>query len=317
MAKPAMRPRLGRGLNALINGGSDSPDDVTAHNVRESAGPITISPTAPPQADTPWRMVDVNDVTPNPHQPRRDMNPDALAELAASIKSNGVIQPIVVRANGTGYELIAGERRLRAAKLAGITSLPAIVRETDAYTQAQLALVENIHRADLNPIERATAYQSLLDQLGLTQAELASRVGEQRSSVANFLRLLSLTPAVRQRVVDGQITLGHAKLLAGISYTDQQERLAKLTVDQELTVRNLERLITSPSDTKPAAATPQPAAHLKELETSMTRQVGLRVQVKSAAKKGRGRVIIHYNTLDQFDELTKRLGVNLNDQETS
>ncbi|HEY0008159.1 MAG TPA: ParB/RepB/Spo0J family partition protein [Tepidisphaeraceae bacterium] len=293
---------------------------MASNNHVEEAPPAAhpAAPTAEPspteRPDTPWRMIAVSAVRANPHQPRRVMDEAALAELADSIKTNGIIQPIVVRLNGNEYELIAGERRLRAAKLANLTEVPALVRQADAYSQAQLALVENIHRTDLNPIERAQAYQSLLDQLGLTQAELATRLGEQRSSVANFLRLLSLTEATRTLLQAGRLTLGHAKILAGISDTMEQERLAQLCADQELTVRNLERLIdpNAPQPTPKALPTQTPA-HLKALEASFTQQIGLRVQVKAAKKKGRGRLVIHYNTLDQFDHLTKRLGVNVDD----
>ena len=166
-----------------------------------------------------------------------------MAELAASLKHNGIIQPIVVRQVGQTFELIAGERRWRAAKLANLKAIPAIVREVDTYTQAQMALVENIQRETLNPMDRARAYQVLMTQLGTTQAELAVRLGEDRSSIANHLRLLELGDAVRQYVTVGQLSLGHAKLLASIADTQLQEQLAKRVVNQELSVRNLEKLI--------------------------------------------------------------------------
>src|SRR4029434_6962211 len=141
---------------------------------------------------------------------RSRMNEASIAELAASLKSTGLVQPIIVRQHNGGYQLIAGERRLRAAKLAGLKTLPAIVREVDNFTQAQMALVENIQREDLNPIDRAQSYRALMDQLGLTQAELAGRLGEERSSVANYLRLLELAEPVRDLVRDGKLSMGHA-----------------------------------------------------------------------------------------------------------
>ena len=250
------------------------------------------------------------EVTPNPHQPRRQFEAAALAELAASLKSNGVIQPIVVRRVENRYELVAGERRLRAAKLAGMPTIPAILREVDSFTQAQMALVENIHRADLNPIERAAAYKSLIGQLGLTQAELANRLGEDRSTVANFLRLLDLAEPVRAMIRDGRLSLGHAKVLAGVSDILEQERLANLVVSQGLSVRNLERLVQSATPPAPGRATKSsPTAHLQDLEKSFARQLGMRVQIRSGANKSKGRVVIHYGSLDQFDQLLEKLGI--------
>jgi ParB family chromosome partitioning protein len=254
-------------------------------------------------------------IVPNPHQPRRDFDSAGLNDLAASIRATGIIQPIIVKPVATGYELIAGERRWRAAILAELATIPAIVRDVDGFTQAQMALVENIQRQDLNAIERAMAYQALIDQLGLTQAELAGRLGEERSSIANFLRLLSLTEDVRALVREGRLSFGHAKLLAGVTDAAEQLRLANLALDQGLSVRNLERLIQSPAEsTKPVEQTPQkmPTAHVADLERSLSRQMGMRVQVKTAAK-GRGRLTIHYASLDQFDQLMERLGVKTED----
>lgn len=236
------------------------------------------------------------------------MNQESLTELANSLKANGLLQPVLVRPVENGYQLIAGERRFRAAQQAGLTQIPALVRETDPYTQAQLALIENIHREDLNPIERALGYQDLMTKLGLTQVELSMRLNEQRSTIANHLRLLELAEPVRDWIRDGLLTVGHAKILAGITDPDEQVRLAKLCVDQGLSVRNLERVIANRSS--PPVVTPVPvSAHMKDLETTLSRELGLRVQVRGAAKKGR--VIIHYTNLDQFDELMKRLNVQL------
>lgn len=311
MSKQSNRPRLGRGLSSLL---SVSGEDVSASSgdSMDQAGSegVTASGATPPPA-TPWRMIELTAITANPHQPRRSWNDASLADLAGSLKTNGLIQPVVVRAVGNAYQLIAGERRFRAAKLAGLTHIPAILRDVDSYTQAQLALVENIHREDLNPIERAEAYQQILSQLGLTQAELATRLGEQRSSIANFLRLLDLSEAVRTLVRDAKLTLGHAKVLAGVSDPAEQERLANLCVNQDLSVRNLERLIEAPPapPSSPGSSADTQSAHQRDLEATLSRQLGLRVQVRGQGKKGR--VTIHYNDLDQFDELIKKLGVEL------
>ncbi len=236
-----------------------------------------------------------------------------IAELAASLKATGVIQPIVVRREGDHYELIAGERRWRAARQAGFTSVPAIVRDVDRLTQAQMALVENVQRENLNPIDRAAAYRTLTRQLGLTQVELATRLGEDRSTIANFLRLLELPEPVQALVSEGKLSHGHAKLLAGVTDILQQERLAKLVVAQELSVRNLERMIqgTSPATTGGHQAPTGRSAHLVDLEKNLSRQLGMRIEVRSAGQsKSKGKLIVHYANLDQFDDLLARLGLS-------
>ncbi len=306
------KSRLGRGLSSLM-GISSAPADAPVDPVYVDV-PGPAAPAAPAVDEGRAAEIPIDLVKPNPHQPRRDFDEVALNELAASIKTNGIIQPIVVRKlpDDQGYELIAGERRLRAAKLVGLTTISAVLREADRYTQAQLALVENIQRSDLNPIDRAQGYKTLCGELGLTATELATRLGEDRSTVANHLRLLDLQEVVRTLVRDGKLSFGHAKVLGGVQDPAEQVRLAELCVSQELSVRNLERILTSA--TEPAAAKTDkqlPSAHLKQVELSMTKQIGLRVQVRAGAKKGRGKVVIHYNSLDEFDTLVSKLGVTL------
>ncbi|HEV8607067.1 MAG TPA: ParB/RepB/Spo0J family partition protein [Tepidisphaeraceae bacterium] len=301
------KPRLGRGLSSLI---SISELPVEAEIKPKPA----VTPTSHPPSPTPQTNpteIPLAQIQPNPHQPRRSFDESTLVDLAASIKSTGLIQPILVRKVGQQYQLIAGERRLRAAKLAGLSTIPALLRDIDTVTQAQMALIENIQREDLNPIDRAQGYRALIDQLGLTQAELAGRLGEDRSSIANFLRLLDLSDSVKTMVRDGRLSVGHAKLIAGISDILEQERLANLVLLQGLSVRNLERAIKEGPrhDTKKTAPT-GPAAHLQDLEKTISRQLGLRIQLRAAAKKGKGRLIIHYASLDQFDELLARLKVS-------
>ncbi|HEX8524834.1 MAG TPA: ParB/RepB/Spo0J family partition protein [Tepidisphaeraceae bacterium] len=281
--------------------------------VAEGGGPQTPPATHNPTVTTHDSKIPVADIVPNPHQPRREFNEQSLTDLAASLKSNGLIQPIIVRKVEGRYQLVAGERRLRAAKLAGLTEIPAIVRDVDAFTQAQLALVENIHREDLNVMDRAIAYRSLMDQLGLTQAELAQRLGEDRSSIANHLRLIELAEPVKQLLRENKLSLGHAKLLAGVTDILEQERLAQLAVSQDLSVRNLERLIANPSAPPPAKPRTVSSPHLQQLEKSFARQLGMRVQIRSTAKKSKGKVIIHYASLDQFDQLLSKLGVQSDD----
>jgi ParB family transcriptional regulator, chromosome partitioning protein len=323
MAEQKAKSRLGRGLSSLISIAAPieaevppldlSPSDTTAR--ARIASPPDVAPGTPAAPATPGvrpTELPLTAIAPNPHQPRRAFDDAGLADLAASMKSNGVIQPIVVRQvadsvpGAETYQLIAGERRFRAAKLAGLDTIPAIVRDVDSFTQAQMALVENIQREDLNPLDRAQGYRALLDQLGLTQAELAARLGEDRSSIANFLRLLDLSPPVQALVREGRLSVGHAKLLVGAERSEQ-ERLANLVVAQELSVRNLERLLSGAPVTPAAKASPV-SAHVQDLEKTLARQLGMRVQVKSM-KKGKGRLVIHYASLDQFDELLGRLGV--------
>jgi ParB family transcriptional regulator, chromosome partitioning protein len=302
------KPRLGRGLSSLISV-SDLPVE---REIATNAEQIESHAPSKVEGGTPSSLeISLDQITPNPHQPRRQFSESALADLAASIRTNGLVQPIIVRRLDTGgYQLIAGERRWRAAKLANLPTIPAIVRSADSFTQAQLALVENIHREDLNPMDRASAYRALIDQLGLTQVELANRIGEDRSSVANFLRLLDLAEPVRQLIRDGQLSLGHAKVIAGVTDILEQQRLANLAATQGLSVRNLERLVQSPAAPPPASRTrSEPSAHVQDLEKSFARHLGMRVQIRPSAAKGKGRVVIHYASLDQFDTLLSRLGI--------
>lgn len=299
------KSRLGRGLSSLISI-SALPVEAVVASAAPASGD-TGAPVTAPNAGAPL-LIAIDLIRPNPHQPRKTLNEATIAELAASMKTSGIIQPLVVRRSGEAYELIAGQRRWRAAKLAGLAEVPVFVRDVDSYTQAQMALVENIQREDLNPIERAQGYRSLMDQLGLTQAELSTRMGEDRSSIANFLRLLDLAEPVRNMIRDGHLTLGHAKLLAGVADILEQQRLAETVVAQGLSVRNLERMLQSAGESAPARKAPAASAHLVDLEKNLTRQLGMRIQVRSSTK-GRGRLILHYASLDQFDDLIGKLGL--------
>ena len=309
------RPRLGRGLSTLISVSAPLPvehdiSDSVAHpdalleGITNSPADVIARPASPSE-------IPLAAISPNPHQPRKKFSESSLAELAASLKSTGLIQPIVVRKVGDAFQLIAGERRWRAAKLAGLNTVQAIIREVDGYTQAQMALVENIQRENLNPLDRAAAYRSLLNQLGATQAELATRLGEDRSSIANHLRLLDLPESVQTNIADNSLTFGHAKVLASVPSAPEQERLAKLCVAQDLSVRALERIIAGGTVPTKTAAAPATSAHLQDIEKSVTRQLGMRVQVRNTSPKGKGRLVIHYASLDQFDELMNRLNIQL------
>jgi ParB family transcriptional regulator, chromosome partitioning protein len=296
------KSRLGRGLGSLI---SMPPEG------NEPAIAVEIPVASDMPASSVGRIIDIpiESIVPNPHQPRRVMSESGVAELAASLKSTGLIQPIVVRKISTGYELIAGERRWRAARTAGFHSIPGIVKDADSFAQAQMALVENIQRENLNPIDRASAYKSLIEKLGLTQAELAQRLGEDRSGIANHLRLLDLVDPVQALIRDGKLQLGHGKVLAGISQKLDQERLALMAASQDMSVRRLEELVANRAQTSAASAA-NSSAYLTDLERNISRQLGLKVNIRTARnKKGKGRLIIHYNTLDEFDRITGMLGV--------
>jgi len=301
------KPRLGRGLSSLISVSSLPVEAEIGVHPPAAAAVRETQPMQSAQALGGPLLIPIDAIRPNPHQPRKTVNEAGIAELAASLKSSGIIQPLVVRRANIGYEMITGQRRWQAAKMAGMTEVPAIIRDVDSYTQAQMALVENIQREDLNPIERAQGYRTLMDQLGLTQAELAARMGEDRSGIANYLRLLDLAEPVKVMVRDGRLSLGHAKLLAGISDILEQQRLAEMVVVQDLSVRNLERVIQQGSNGSPVRKPQVLSPHLLDLEKSLTRQLGMRVQVRSRSK-GRGRLILHYTSLDQFDDILQKLG---------
>jgi ParB family transcriptional regulator, chromosome partitioning protein len=300
---PKVRSRLGRGLSSLISVSTDTFVDPPIDVLERVEG-------KPSTEGGLGREIPVAEISANPNQPRRSFDDALISQLAQSLKASGLIQPIVVRAIEGGYQLIAGERRLRAARLAGFVTIPAIIREVDPMTQAQMALVENIQREDLNPLDRASAYKSLLEQLGLTQSELAGRLGEERSTIANHVRLLDLPDSVQQMVRSSTLSLGHAKLLAGVDDPLEQERLAKLVTAQELSVRNLERLLQQRTNEAPTMRAASPTAYITELEKTISRHLGMRTQVHRGTK-GKGRLVIHYASLDQFDQLIGKLGVEV------
>jgi len=244
------------------------------------------------------------DIEPNPGQPRRRFDEEALAALAESIRTHGVLQPIAVRKNADGiYTIIAGERRWRAARLAGLSEIPALVLEADDRRAAQLALVENLQREDLNPIEEAQGLQTLMEQYGMTQEAAAAAVGRSRPAVANALRLLALPDAVRQMVIEGTLSGGHARTLLALPDAAQMEQAAQLCVQEEMSVRELEqfvrRLCKPQSDENPTDTIA--VDYAKELSQRLTSQLGRRVTVKNRGKKGR--LEIEYYNNEDLDSL--------------
>jgi ParB family chromosome partitioning protein len=313
------RSRLGRGLSSLLSVSEPAappavPDVPAEVPLVESGAPDSASHPPTVAESKELREIEVAKVSPNSQQPRRQFDDESLKSLAESIRAAGIIQPIIVRQIGDGYQLVAGERRWRAARIAGITHIPAIVRSIDPLEQAQLALIENIHREDLNPVDRALAYRSMLTSLGLTHQELANKLGEERSSIANYLRLIDLEGSVRNMVAAGILSFGHAKLLAGIDNPAEQLRLANRVISDQLSVRSLEKLLKS-IETEPEAPAPptSPNAHIADLERRLSRDLQMRTEVRQAGKAGKGRVVIHYASLDQFDQLLQRLSIRIDD----
>lgn len=263
-----------------------------------------------PQPDEQVEWLPLTAVHASPYQPRRQFDPAALANLTASIKRAGVVQPIIVRqplAGVANYELIAGERRLRAAGAAGLTRIPAIVRVMDDATMMEVAVLENLQREDLTPLEEATAYQSLMDQLQLTQAELASRLGKSRPYIANYLRLLGLPPAVKKLLAAGQLSMGQARTLLGEPDPRRLVALAHRAVQEGLTVRQLERIVKRGTG-KHRRARPATSPYLREAERQLQGQLGARVQVKENQRGGR--IEIPYGSSAELNRLLAQLGVH-------
>lgn len=251
-------------------------------------------------------MIPLDQILPNRYQPRTTFVEAELEELAKSVKEHGVLQPIVVRRKGDGmYELIAGERRFRAAKIAGMTTIPALVRNSNDEKSLAVALVENIQRQNLNPMEEAKAYSRLMGEFGLTQDLVSRSVGKDRSSIANILRLLSLPKAVQQFIESGSISLGHAKVLAGLSTAEAQLQLAQKIVSEQLSVRQIEQFISGQKkDRGPRSKKGEPH-RFRNLEEQFRKRLGTKVQVKAGTRGGQ--LIIHYFSDDELDRITSMI----------
>ncbi|MGE5590270.1 MAG: ParB/RepB/Spo0J family partition protein [Bacillota bacterium] len=236
------------------------------------------------------REIDVALVKPNPFQPRRQFDQEKLEELAASIREHGVVQPVVVRSKGEGFEIVAGERRWRASRMAGLKTLPAVVKEFTEREVMEIALIENLQREDLNPIEEAEAYDKLIREFGLTQEDLARRLGKSRSQVANTMRLLHLPEVVRRSVAEGKVSMGHAKVLLSVAETKRQEALARAIQEKGLSVRETEVLLqrekAAPKPNRGGRkATRDPS--LSSLEAELGERFGTVVRIVNGDSKGR------------------------------
>jgi ParB family chromosome partitioning protein len=257
-------------------------------------------------------MIPIADVRPNRHQPRRAFDEESLRGLADSIESAGLMQPIVIRPEPAGgFEIVAGERRWRAAQLLGLPTIPAVVREIDDRTAAEWSLVENLQREDLNPLERSEAFQRLIDEFGLTHQEVADRVGLQRSSVTNHLRLLELDESTQEALRSGRLGMGHGRALLSLTNIQERSRLGQRAAAGGWSVRELERRIRGRQPGGAASPPPAPSphrAHLEDLQRRLGEHLGTKVRIESGRKKGEGRLIVSFYSLDEFEGLLRRIG---------
>ena len=284
------RPALGRGMAALLS----------------NAAP----PPSAPVASLPGRAVlqlPVEAVERNPNQPRKRFDDAKLEELAASIREHGVVEPILVRREGGKYRILAGERRWRAAQRAGLREVPALVREATDRQAFELALVENIQRADLNAIEEAEAYEVLASSFGLTQEEISARVGKERSTVANALRLLKLPEEVRDAVREDQLDMGHARALLGLTHADEMKKLAQRAIREGLSVRALEALIRGLGKKPAAKNSPAESASTRDLAARLQRHLGARCRIVQKTAKT-GKLEVEYTSLDELDGILSKIG---------
>ena len=327
-ATRARSPRLGKGLSALltqtvkIKPPTESQKEVTLENSVDA--PQMDAKSDIPAGDQVVYLA-IAKVIPNPGQPRKYFDEEALAGLAQSIKTDGIMQPVIVRPgeNGT-FQIVAGERRWRASQIAELETLPVIIRELTDQQAAQWSLVENLQREDLNPIERAKAFEHLIRAFELNHAQVAERVGVQRPTISNYLRLLDLPSQVQQLILDCELSNGQAKCIAGLSDPNQQLALAKKAVAQSISVRQLEKRV-SEMNRKTEQGEQQPAydpnqittlgkrAHIVDLQQQISQQLGTKVKVSPGRKKGSGSLTLDFYSLDQFDNILHKLGVDLSD----
>jgi ParB family chromosome partitioning protein len=324
--------RLGRGLEALLGRSLDEPTQNYADGPAPVGQPayaaepsLTGEPTSTISSsydaavmgidDQGQKWLDLGVIEPNPYQPRRKFDEVEIADLADSIREHGVLQPLVVRRVGERFELVAGERRLRAAQAAGWRRVPVQLRDFTDQQTAEVAIVENVQRSDLNAIEKATGFQRYLDQFGGTQEDLARRVNIDRSTVANLIRLLELPESVKQMVVDGELTQGHARALLSLGDESRQVSLARRATSEGLSVRKVEQevqdLLASPTedsfrvvgaDGVSRKATATRGEQLAYLEQELQRAIGVKVQLTQNAK-GKGKITLHFTSADEFERL--------------
>lgn len=332
--KPQKQKRLGRGLSSLLS--TEAPVSVPppAHTTPPAAA---VPPTAPAQVSEPATAPDatpkpsqssselqyiaLSSIVPNKFQPRTRFDDAELEALATSIAHSGVMQPIVVRPSDAGFELIAGERRWRAAQRAKLSEIPAVVRDLEDRDAAEWALVENTQRSDLSPVEKAKACAALQQNFGLNQSEIGERVGLDRASVSNLIRLLDLDGDILELIDEGKLGLGHGKALLGIQNAEQRMTLARRAAEEELSVRETERLsklpAAAPTDAPNNTSTQAPSRvppELADLERQLTDHLGTKVKVKARAGGHKGKIEIPFASLDHFDGIMSVIGFTLKDE---
>lgn len=305
--KKVKRSHLGRGLESLLGAVSSASESIQSEEKMER------SPIFPPDVrmGISQSEIPVSKIKANPYQPRTVWKEEELNGLADSIRENGVIQPILVRKMGENYEIIAGERRFRATCKVGLETIPALVRAATDEEMLELALVENIHRSDLNAIERAKAYQQFLKAFSLNQTEAAQKLGEDRSVVANYLRLLDLPQDLQTMLSNDQLSMGHARALLALPSDELRRKLANRAMAGRLSVREVERLVRKyfegSQEAKPEKH--QKETHIIDLEKQLQTILGTKVNIQPKKKGIRGQIIIDYYSLDDFERLTERMGL--------
>lgn len=290
---------LGKGLGALLGG--DIGEEAEIQRV-ESAVPMEKVVEVPKEIYLKLSLIE-----PNREQPRKEFNQEQLEELAESIRQYGVLQPIIVQKNGSTYEIIAGERRWRAAKMAGLKEVPAIIRDYDKQRKMEISLIENVQRADLNPIEEALAYQQLIEEFGLKQEEIAERVSKNRVTITNSLRLLKLDKRVQEFLIQGQISNGHARALLPLENGDQQFAAAELVIKNQLSVRDVEKLVKSilkPRKEKEKADEKDISFIFRDLEERMKSIMGTKVMIHRK-DKSKGRIEIEYYSEAELERIVE------------
>ncbi len=291
MVKSSKEPKkrgLGRGLEALFD---ETPQVQETEEITE---------------------ISLDEIRPNPYQPRKTFDNKSLKELSESIKENGVFQPIIIRKSVNGYEIIAGERRFRASKLAKKKTIPAIIREFDEAQMMEVAVLENLQREDLTPLEEAQAYEMLQKNLGLTQAEVSKRLGKSRPYIANYLRLLTLPQKTKRLLQRGELSMGQARTLLGLKDKDSIDDLARKVVKNGITVRQLESLVAklNEKENKPKKKAIKKSAFIRASESQLTDKFGTSVNI-TEGKKGNGHLAIDFSSTDELNRILDLLGINL------
>jgi ParB family chromosome partitioning protein len=312
------RRALGRGLEALIPTrppGVEPGTSEGAATVATAATTATTTAATDPVHDAVPHEVDIDRIQPNRYQPRQHFDNAKLEELAESMRQHGVLQPVLVSPRDDGFELVAGERRLRAARLAGLSRVPVVVRDVDGREALKLALLENVQREDLSPIEEARGYQRLIDEFDMTQQDIAERLGKSRTAVANTLRLLQLPLEMQQRIQTGEMTAGHARALLGAATLEEQREIASLVRERGLSVRETEALANTRRETAnkraPAAAAVVTNPALQELARRLEERFGTRVRIVPRKTDGSsGRIEIEYYSPPELERIFAAAGVS-------